>query len=351
LRHHDQEGHACFVTSNQNPAFRNDLPRIQELIRELRLPASAVLPLYELSQHPPTEPVRLPADDELASELDRLGLAAVDRTDLLDARPDPERTPGLWWLLERCVTVLRERQGSVAALGHWPDLPDELGGVGRYLYVWVLIAALPAARDHHRRRGIPEDRSREALGVLSAQLQNRRALHGTGGLHTQNWLTHHYRGAIYVLGRLHHERTMITFDPGPAADAPPIGAPAIGLHIPEGRLTPESCDDSLAQAVEFFGRYFPEEPHHYATCISWVLDPQLKDYLAPDSNIIRFQERFTLTEDEGPDQNKTVIEFLFKRPFSELDSLPRETSLQRGIIDHIKAGRTWRFRTGWFRLS
>lgn len=317
----------------------------------LKLPASAVLPLYELAQHPPTEPVRLPDGDGLATELDRLGLADEDRAELVEARPDPERTPALWWLLERCVTVLRERQGSVAAVSPWPDLPDSLGAAGRYLYVWVLIAALPAARAYHRSRGISEESSRAALGVLAPQLANRRALHGSGGLHTQNWLTHHYRGAIYVLGRLHHERTMITFDPGAAPGAPPIGAPAIGLHIPEGRLTPESCDDSLARAVDFFGRHFPDERHRYATCSSWVLDPQLKEYLAPDSNIIRFQDRFTLTDDEGPDQNETVIEFIFKRPFSELDQIPRDTSLARGIVDHIKAGRTWRFRTGWFRLS
>ncbi|WP_152363894.1 acyltransferase domain-containing protein [Microlunatus speluncae] len=330
---------------------RADLPHIQQLVGELRLPASAVLPLYELARHAPSEPVRLPDDAELDRELDRLGLSAADRTDLLAARPDPQRTPGLWWLLERCVTVLRARQGTIAPLSPWPDLPDELGPVGRYLYVWVLIAALPAARAHHRARGIPEQSSREVLAVLADQLRNRRALHGSGGLHTQNWLTHHYRGAVYVLGRLHVERTMITFDPGPGPDAPPIGAPALALHIPEGRLTPESCDDSLTRAAAFFGRHFPEEPYRYAVCGSWVLDPQLKEYLDPESNIIKFQERFTLAPDTGPDLNETVVEFIFKRPFADLDVLPRDTSLQRGIVDHVKAGRTWRFRTGWFRLS
>ncbi|GAB3758264.1 hypothetical protein GCM10028864_43390 [Microlunatus parietis] len=317
------------------------------MIAELGLPPSAVLKLYELAQHPPQDEVRLPDEAESAELLDRLGISAADRIDLAEARPDLRATPELWWLLERCVTLLRERQGSVAPLAPWPDLPDELGPVGRYLYVWVMLTVVADVRRFHRSRGISDDHSWAALGVLAGQLNNRRALHGQGGLHTQNWVTHHYRGAIYPLGRLHFERTMITFDPGPAPDAPRCGAPALGLHIPEGRLTPESCDDALALAARFFAEHFPDEPYRYATCASWVLDPQLKEYLAPDSNIIRFQERFTLTPDTGPDSNPTVVEFIFKRPIAELDQLPRETSLQRGIVDHIRSGRSWHFRTGW----
>lgn len=338
------------MTPNDSSRYRNDLPEIERLVAGLRLPASAVLQLYELAQHPPLEDVRLPGKAETDELLERLGIAAADRAELVEARPEPAATPELWWLLERCVTLLRERQGSVAHLSPWPDLPDSLGPVGRYLYVWVMLTAAADARAFHRSRGITDDHSWAALGVLASQMGNRRTLHGQGGLHTQNWVTHHYRGAIYPLGRLHFERTMITFDPGAAPDAPRIGAPALGLHIPEGRLTPESCDDALDQAARFFAEHFPDEPYRYATCASWVLDPQLKEYLAPDSNIIRFQERFTLSPDTGPDSNPTVVEFIFKRPIAELDQLPRATSLERGIVDHIRAGRPWHFRTGWFEL-
>lgn len=317
----------------------------------LRLPASAVLPLYELAQHPPLDEVRLPGPAETGELLARLNLPAADRADLADARPDPRATPELWWLLERCVTLLRERQGTVGPLTPWPDLPDELGPVGRYLYVWVFLTAAADAREFHRSHDISDDHSWAALGALATQLDNRRALHGQGGLRTQNWVTHHYRGAIFVLGRLHFERTMITFDPGPAGGAPRIGAPALGVHIPEGRLTPDSCDDALDRATRFFAAHFPDVPYRYATCSSWVLDPQLKEYLAPDSNIIRFQERFTLTPDTGPDSNPTVVEFIFKRPIADLDQLPRDTSLARGIADHIRSGRAWHFRTGWFELA
>jgi hypothetical protein len=48
--------------------------------------------------------------------------------------------------------------------------------------------------------------------------------------------------------------------------------------------------------------------------------------------------------DRNPERN------IFKRPIAELDQLPRATSLERGIVDHIRAGRPWHFRTGWFEL-
>jgi hypothetical protein len=43
-----------------------------------------------------------------------------------------------------------------------------------------------------------------------------------------------------------------------------------------------------------------------------------------------------------------MVEFIFNRPLSDLDSLPRDTTLQRAVVDHIRSGRVWTFRTGWF---
>jgi hypothetical protein len=34
----------------------------------------------------------------------------------------------------------------------------------------------------------------------------------------------------------------------------------------------------------------------------------------------------------------------------EIDALPRDTRLQRAVVDHLRAGKHWRLRTGWFEL-
>ncbi|HZX04113.1 acyltransferase domain-containing protein [Kribbella sp.] len=297
---------------------------------------------------PPPTPVDLTRWTS-SEVLAQLGLSPEDQRDTLANRPDPERDAELWWLLERCHHQLVQHMGTTGPLPPWPDLPAATGAVGRFLYVWAFLATLPAVRRYHADRGITDADSWPILAVLGAQMANRRDLYGEGGLHTQNWVTHHFRGAIYALDRLHFERQRCWYD-ATDQNGPAPGEPVLGLHIPEGRLTPESVDAALDRARDFFRTHYPDEQYRFATCVSWVLDPQLTEYLAADTNLIRFQQRFTLLPETDKDDSATVVEFLFKRPLAELDSLPRTTTLQRAVVDHIRAGRPWRFRTGWFPL-
>ncbi|WP_344210721.1 acyltransferase domain-containing protein [Kribbella sancticallisti] len=295
---------------------------------------------------------RLPDGPEADRYLRDLGVSDIDRTEILAARPDPRGHPELWWLLERCYQHLAGNLGRPGRLSPaWPTLSN-LGAVGRFAYVWVFLAAVPHARRYHALHHVPDEVSWDSLGVVAAQMVNHRAIYGSGGLHTQDWMTHHFRGAVYALGRLHYERLIVP--PGTVTDdgGPEPGDRVLGLHIPEGRLTPTSVDDSVGLACSFFTRHFPHEKYRYAVCTSWVLDPQLMEYLPVDSNIIRFQQRFTLRPvDPARDDSATVVEFLFKRPLADLALLPRATTLQRAVIDQIRRCRPWHFREGWFRLG
>ncbi|MEN3536469.1 hypothetical protein AAH991_15245, partial [Microbispora sp. ZYX-F-249] len=129
---------------------------------------------------------------------------------------------------------------------------------------------------------------------------------------------------------------------------------AIGLHIPEtGPLTPEAVEASLDEARTFFPRHFPGERYTSFSCGSWLLDPQLQEYLPEDSNIVRFQRRFELEpyeEPEGIDADVEVLRFVFRSLTTPLDQLPRRTVLQRAVIDHLKAGRHWRWHRGHFPI-
>jgi hypothetical protein len=128
------------------------------------------------------------------------------------------------------------------------------------------------------------------------------------------------------------------------------GDRALGIHIPgTGPLSPEACDDSIRRARAFFARHFPEEAYHLATCGSWMLDPQLAEYLPETSNIIHFQRRFQIMPvswDGDPD----MFRYVFGRPTIQLDGLPQDTALQRAIVQHLRVGRHWVGRSGWFRL-
>ena len=184
---------------------------------------------------------------------------------------------------------------------------------------------------------------------------------GRGGLATPGWLSTHFRGDLYELGRLQFQRTRIPVHRVRTVFPDATGElAALNVHIPAtGPLTPQACDDAFTRAAGFFARHFPEDGHRYTVCTSWLLDPQLTAYLPADSNIIGFQQRFQPVPDDEPTDDAgddaAVLDLVFhRRPAplhrAELDALPQDTTLQRAIVGHLRAGRHWHFRTGWCPL-
>ena len=298
----------------------------------------------------PEFPIELPSD--LALALHDLAVPHEDIDALLALAPT---TPELRWLMQRCAYSLIARMGEVEQPPAFPVLPESAGLIHRYFYVYVFVGVLPHVREFHRQRGIPDEVSRSTLRDLGRNMAVYRQRHGIGGLEVVPWLTRHFRGALYDLGRLQFERTRLGTRTGNAVRAAGLpygpGDPSLGAHIPEfsGPLHPRACDAAFARAGEFFAQYFPEERYAVATCNSWLLDEQLAEYLPDNSNIIQFQRRFRSAY-RPADADADAMLFVFGRPDAPLDQLPRETRLQRAIIDHQKAGRHWHGGTGWLEL-
>jgi hypothetical protein len=81
--------------------------------------------------------------------------------------------------------------------------------------------------------------------------------------------------------------------------------------------------------------------------------------LSPDSNITRFQRRFTLVpEDDNAEPelaDRDILELVFHRVVDPgrsllqlLDDLPQDTTLQRAYVTHLRCGNHWLTRTGTF---
>lgn len=189
----------------------------------------------------------------------------------------------------------------------------------------AFLARVDEARALHARRGLTEEESWETLHDLPRHAHLDRLLHGTPGLRTEWWVELAFSGRLFQLGRLQYE--------------PREGY--LNLHVPEegGPLAPALVDASFARARVVF----PE--HREARITSWLLDPQLADHLPEESNIVRFQRRFEPVADFGIDDHK-VLEFVFHTLDPDLDRLPRETRLQRAIVDHLRGGGHWISVTG-----
>src|SRR5262249_22677272 len=88
-----------------------------------------------------------------------------------------------------------------------------------------------------------------------------------------------------------------------------------------------------------------------ATCTSWLLDDQLAEYLPADSNILAFQRRFEPVPG-AQDDDASMLRAVFGADHAQaLDALPQETTLQRAVVRHLRSGRHWRMRTGWYDVT
>ncbi len=112
----------------------------------------------------------------------------------------------------------------------------------------------------------------------------------------------------------------------------------IGVHIPsDADLSPDSVDESLRLAEDFFDTYFPEYRFETYRCDSWLLSQPLAALLPAASNILAFQKRFRIVS-ENP-QGRGVMEWLFRVPDeTAYEQLPEDTGLQKKVKALLLAG-------------
>ncbi|MEV5436287.1 acyltransferase domain-containing protein [Streptomyces sp. NPDC052682] len=307
----------------------------------------------------------VPDAEELPEVLLDLAVPHEDINDLVALRRTLVADPGALRLLRACVDALLDGGGETGGDGREGGgrgqrlvelLAEAPAALGPCFPVYVFVAALPHTRAYHRERGIPADVTRRTLADLGRNMAGHRRRHGRAGVQAPRWLAQHFRGELYQLGRLQFERARLGQRTGQAVaaaglDAAP-GDPCLNLHIPDfhGPLTPQACDRSLTLARAFFARHFPQEPYRIAACHSWLLDPQLQRYLAADSNILRFQERFRVAYEAPEPADTEPVRFVFGDPYRPVATLPRRTMLERAVGDHLRAGGHWYLGHGWFPL-
>jgi len=188
------------------------------------------------------------------------------------------------------------------------------------------VDRVPGLRARHRALGLTDEESRATIQALPRHVELHRACGGEPGGWEVEWIEMIWDGKLSELGRLQFEDH---------------GEGVLDVHIPETGLPldPVACDASFERAREIY----PD--HHTAQCTSWVLDPELAEALPAAANIVRFQHRFVLRK-EWRDANDDVLRFVFHTYDSNLDRLRPRTTLERVLVERLRAGGTWRAPTG-----
>jgi hypothetical protein len=275
---------------------------------------------------------------ELFELLDISGADAAECANLL-ATPPGQAVLG-------AMTAMQER------LGTFPLESVRDDGAREADWIEALLRFAPAVHAYHVGLGISPAVSAASLADVGLQLRINRRVHGDFGLDTWSWLTLHMAGNLFRLGRLqfHLVRASNEIRGLEESSITNHGSSwVLGVHIPEdGGLSPALVDTSFSEARAFFPKYFADKPATVATCDSWMLDPYLAERL-PASNIVSFARRFTL--DRCTDAPTDAVYFTFRqRGLEDLDKLPRDTSLQRVVLERIDDGGTWQLGHGHLAL-
>jgi hypothetical protein len=262
-------------------------------------------------------------------------------------------------LLASLVEWVDECRGDIdAPIPIWDDL-DDAGPSGRFFYFYLFAICHDAAVALLRQSGCPSDVLETTMTIVTRHVQIHERKWGSIGFDPGWWLLPVLRGEMVQIGSLQFHRVNLgvgNLSPEPwyspeeslvLGEGFRRGDPSVGIHIPYGTaLGPHDLDVTFSRAREVLGALWPVEQRRLATCQSWLLDAQLADFLDPESNIMQFQRRFTLL-DGWYDNDEETLGFIFQRPGAALRDLPRDTSLQRAVLDLLERGGHWRARPGW----
>lgn len=188
-----------------------------------------------------------------------------------------------------------------------------------------MLYASAAVFDVYQARGIGEPVYYDTMKCYARFLQETYTWTGRWEFDRYWWTGRQAGGHLFRIGQLEYE---IKKDED---------RDVIGIHIPSDAVfSPDAVDASLTAAKQFFERYFPELSGCDYICHSWLLDGQLREFLPGGSNIVSFQNRFTIyKQGEASDE---FIEWLFHTRSRNIADLPEEKNFQKMVKYHILKG-------------
>ncbi len=204
----------------------------------------------------------------------------------------------------------------------------------------LIFVCFPGVIRRYEEEGIPEEVFWNSMMDLRCRLEECQRIQGEWGTSDAAWYAGFLELKRFGLGRLQFEKTFFILDQPWQCSGLTIHPrdPVVAIHIPSaGPLTEDLCLDAYRRAYDFF----PEQrigDHLVLVCNSWLLDPEYRTFLPPDSNILRFQQDFEILSLEKRDAFKDAWRVFGTEAERPLEELPRKTSVQRGFADFLTSG-------------
>ncbi len=273
--------------------------------------------------------------DFLRLLMDRTGFPKEAEAAYIESagRLDPEAVDG-------AISFFYETDFDIAQLTPLIEDISQSSGVSVHT-VWGLFLAFAAERAHedYLSQGISEQVFFDTFSDLRYKAVECMHNKGVWGTFVQFWYPIFYRCDIVKLGRLEYET--ITYD-GPAREVAGVrlcpGRKVANIHIPSSGepFDLESRLQSYKLAYDFFKDIRGEGPL-VCVCHSWLLYPEYRKVLSGSSNIVSFQDDFTILEiDDGSFRDAWRV--FGPAADGPTGQLPEDTSMQRAFKQHLLAG-------------
>lgn len=154
------------------------------------------------------------------------------------------------------------------------------------------------------------------------------------GLYEYGWLVEFLRASIVRIHRLEFHKISFLKDRTWSTGGITVNAgdSVINIHIPEdGPLKHEDVLESYRQAYRYFDCIGPQA----FVCNSWLLYPGHYEFLPQSSNIRKFMDDFDIIIRNDVRNNGDLWRVFGPCGDYDTSKFPRETSLQRGMIEYL----------------
>ncbi|MBQ4071194.1 MAG: DUF5596 domain-containing protein [Clostridia bacterium] len=195
------------------------------------------------------------------------------------------------------------------------------------------------------------------LSDLIWKLNECKMIHGVVGVEQFEWYTRFTSLRIFAIGRLQFELKNYTYTEGAvtvSGGTVKSGDPILSVHIPRTGtpLEPKLCNAAYREARKLFTKLLgiPDIPF---MCTSWLLYPKNREILPPDSNIVRFMDRYEIIDvvNHRKDKNSSIPFVFGVKMTTPVEQLPERSTLHRGYKAHLLEGGRMGVGVGIFFLE
>jgi hypothetical protein len=215
----------------------------------------------------------------------------------------------------------------------------KLSGIHNYsIHMLYLIALSIHTRKLYEEKNISFEIYLDSMSDLRAKLMECNELYGVWGTSVAWWEIDLFNLNLVALGRLQYELIPFQSEYTNGIHSLKQGDMVLNVHIPSlGPLLYEDCKASFQKAALHFQDCFKGEPVAFV-CNSWLLYPDHREFLPPNSNILKFMSFFDIISSEIS-VNKSDLWRVFYKDWEKAPiDLPRNTSIQRSYADWLLKG-------------